>query len=104
MWSRICRAMFPNGTREPSKPHGKNGRRQPFKVQHDSLRTLQSKNALLPKEGRGELFFSKTRRLLSLKSLNPYPTAASAAMATLPDFDVETRNLGALLAFSILLP
>lgn len=56
------------------------------------------------KKGAESFFFSKTRRLLSLKSLNPYPTAASAAMATLPDFDVETRNLGALLAFSILLP
>ena len=52
------------------------------------------------KNGRGELVLSRRPgRCFPLKSLNPYSTADSAAMTTLPDFDVETSNLGALLAF-----
>ena len=50
----------------------------------------RGRNQLFVKNERGEPFCS--RRLggcLPLKSLNPYSRAASAAMTTLPDFDIS---------------
>ena len=54
---------------------------------------LGVKNQLFVKNGRGEPFCSRRLRgCLPLKSLNPYSRAASAAMITLPDFDINCRS------------
>src|SRR6185295_15707798 len=77
---------------------------------------LGVKNQLFVKNERGEPLCS--RRLggcFPLKSLNPYSRAASAAMTTLPDFDISCgseyneaiarpENLGVSAPSSVLLP
>jgi hypothetical protein len=53
-------------------------------------RLSESENQLFVKNGRGEPFcFRRLGGCFPLKSLNPYSRAASAAMITLPDFDIS---------------
>src|SRR5882757_1363895 len=91
-------------------------RRGSFDGSRQEGRLPESGNQLFVKNGRGEPFCP--RRLggcFPLKSLNPYFSAASAAMTTLPDFDISCgseyneaiarpENLGVSWLASILSP
>src|SRR5882757_415460 len=109
--TRICRKPPPNRPNHPS-----------FSLKIGSFVTPSGraalgvgKSTLREERARRALLFSKTGGCFPLKSLNPYSRAASAAMTTLPDFDISCgseyneaiarpENLGVSWLASILSP